>query len=159
MNRSAAAFMQYRFPVGLGPSLNTAGGRVNGEKRRQTQRQCDSDLPWPRCAPDRASITSTRGMKGKELSDTSITCSGSMGAQKDGQPVLRAERGGSAGGVIELAGCSHQVINKIGKRHSVCFLTLSCTSGPKRRAANRPLRQRRRPCASHREESRRLCGQ
>ena len=49
MNLRAPAFMQYLFPVGLGPSLKTC----------------------PRCAPDLASITSVRGMKGIE---ESVTC-------------------------------------------------------------------------------------
>ena len=43
---SPAALMQYRLPVGAGPSSKT----------------------WPRCAPLLAQTTSTRGMKGIDLS-------------------------------------------------------------------------------------------
>lgn len=53
----------------------------------------------PRWAPPRASTTSTRGIKPKDLSTTSSTCSGSIGWKKDGQPVPQA-------GIFSWPGCS-----------------------------------------------------
>ena len=60
----ATVLMQYRFPVGGGPSSKT----------------------WPRCAPQRAQTTSSRCMP--KLSSTSIlTLRGEIGSKKLGQPV------------------------------------------------------------------------
>ena len=62
---SAAPFMQYRWPSGGGPSLNT----------------------WPRWPSQVAQRTSARGRKGSVKSATSRTASAATGARKDGQPV------------------------------------------------------------------------
>src|SRR5215470_17046719 len=63
-NFSEAEFMQYRNPVGRGPSSKT----------------------WPRCPPQRLHITSTRRMP--RLSSFSVSIfSFATGCQKLGQPV------------------------------------------------------------------------
>src|SRR3984957_15804574 len=62
--RSDAEFMQYRRPVGLGPSSNT----------------------WPRCASHSVQETAVRSMP-MLLSEISRTFSCATGAQKLGHPV------------------------------------------------------------------------
>src|ERR1700722_2391221 len=62
--RSDAEFMQYRRPVGLGPSSNT----------------------WPRCASHSVHATAIRSVP-SELSWISRTFSFAIGSQKLGQPV------------------------------------------------------------------------
>jgi hypothetical protein len=64
MKRRAKEFMQYRRPVGLGPSSKT----------------------WPRCASQRTQVTSSRRIP-KLKSIFVKTFSLAMGAQKLGQPV------------------------------------------------------------------------
>src|ERR1700733_1390279 len=62
--RSDAEFMQYRRPVGLGPSSNT----------------------WPRCASHSVHATAVLAMP-RLMSLELLTFSGAIGCQKLGQPV------------------------------------------------------------------------
>jgi len=64
VSSSATEFMQYRSPVGCGPSGNT----------------------WPRCPPHRAQVTSIRRIP-RLVSSCSSTASGEIGSKKLGQPV------------------------------------------------------------------------